>query len=81
MPNRPSETARPMFRSASGILLHVGQDLAPDRFFTTRHLTGMPLKRVPQLSPCPSCGKPMLTISTSEIYECKGCRLFVTEAR
>ncbi len=81
MPNRPSETAAAMLRSLPGTLLDPGKDFAPDRFFTNRALTSMNLKRVPQLRPCPSCGGPMLKISTSEIHECKGCRLFVTEPR
>jgi DNA-directed RNA polymerase subunit RPC12/RpoP len=29
---------------------------------------------------CPSCGKQMRPIRASEIYECKECRVFVTEA-
>jgi ribosomal protein L37AE/L43A len=29
---------------------------------------------------CPSCGKPMQALHEFEIYECKKCRVFVTEA-
>jgi hypothetical protein len=36
-------------------------------------------KHVTQFRPCPSCGKYMRTISKSDVYECKECRVFVTE--
>jgi hypothetical protein len=36
-------------------------------------------KQVIQFRPCPSCGKHMQTISKSDVYECKECRVFVTE--
>jgi hypothetical protein len=58
---------------------HAGKRLAADLLFTSGPLTGQHLKRVLQFKPCPSCGKPMATISSSQIYECKGCRVFVTE--
>jgi len=60
---------------------HASELLSPDLFVTSGHLTSMHLKRVPQLRPCPSCGKHMAKVSTSEIYECKTCRVFVTEPR
>jgi hypothetical protein len=62
-------------------LRHAGRELAPDLYLTSGRLTGMHLKRVPQLQSCPSCGNPMAKISSSEIHECKGCRVFVTEPR
>jgi len=47
--------------------------------FETGHLTGINPKHVTQFRPCPSCGKHMRTISKSNVYECKECRVFVTE--
>jgi len=36
-------------------------------------------KHVCPLRSCPSCGRPMRPWSETEIYECKACRVFVTE--
>jgi hypothetical protein len=47
--------------------------------FETGHLTSMNPKHVPQFRLCPSCGRNMRAIHESEIYECKPCRVFVTE--
>jgi hypothetical protein len=79
MPNRPAEVAAPMFRSMPRTVLDLGKDPTRSHFFTSGRLTGVQLQRVPELRSCPSCGRPMAKISTSEIYECKGCRVFVTE--
>jgi len=45
-----------------------GEWSAPGQLFTSGHSTGMPLNGVPQLRPCPSCGRSMMKISTSEVY-------------
>jgi len=37
-------------------------------------------QRITHFKLCPSCGKQMRPIRASEIYECKECRVFVTEA-
>ena len=78
MPSRPL-AAWPMFRLVPGSIAFAGEELGPDRFFTADRLINMHLKGVPQFRLCPSCGKRMTKVSTSEIYECKGCRVFVTD--
>jgi tRNA(Ile2) C34 agmatinyltransferase TiaS len=70
-----------MFGLVRGTAVRGGVQLAPDPFVTPDHLMNMHLKRIPELKLCPSCGRHMTRLSASEIYECKGCRLFVTEAR
>ncbi len=47
--------------------------------FATSHVTRTKSTRVPQFILCPSCGRRLRMISKSDIYECKECRVFVTE--
>jgi ribosomal protein L37AE/L43A len=49
------------------------------RPFETSRLTSLNAKSLSQLRSCPSCGRPMRARSEAEIYECKACRVFVTE--
>jgi predicted RNA-binding Zn-ribbon protein involved in translation (DUF1610 family) len=48
------------------------------RPFETARLPGP--ERVSRFRLCPSCGKHMRALSESEIYECKACRVFATDA-
>jgi len=48
--------------------------------FQSGHLVDVNRKRVTQFNLCPSCGRSMQAISKSEIYECKECRVFVTQS-
>jgi len=60
-------------------LSHFGGELPGGLSFETGPLTNTNPKRVTPFRLCPSCGRRMLAISKSEIYECKECRVFATE--
>jgi hypothetical protein len=66
MPSRSSAAAMAMLPSVAATLPQVGEQL-PNNF------------GLAQFRSCPSCGGRMLAISKSEIYECKECRVFVTQ--
>jgi len=50
------------------------------RPFETARLPSLNPQRVSQFRLCPACGKHMRALSESEIYECKACRVFATDA-
>jgi hypothetical protein len=70
MPSRSSAAAMAMLPSVAATLPQVGEQLPDNLVFKTY---------VAQFRSCPSCGRPMQAISKSDVYECKECRVFVTE--
>jgi predicted RNA-binding Zn-ribbon protein involved in translation (DUF1610 family) len=77
MPNRVSAESFP----AVPVMLavpHLSAKLAAGPNFETGHLINTK-SSITQFRLCPSCGRRMRAISKSEIYECKECRVFVTE--
>jgi 4-hydroxy-3-methylbut-2-en-1-yl diphosphate synthase IspG/GcpE len=72
MPNRSSAAAMAMLPSVAATLPQVGEQLPNNLVIKTY---------VAQFRSCPSCGRYMRAIPTSEIYECTECRVFVTEPR
>jgi hypothetical protein len=55
-------------------LIHLDAQLGAGLRFATGHATSINSKRVPQFILCPS-----RAICQSGIYECRECRVFVTE--
>jgi tRNA(Ile2) C34 agmatinyltransferase TiaS len=78
MLNRARATSFPMV-PVMVALPDLGRQLVARLNVETGHLTNTNPNRATQFRFCPSCGRRMLAISKSEIYECKECRVFVTE--
>jgi tRNA(Ile2) C34 agmatinyltransferase TiaS len=78
MPCRAWAASFPML-PAMVALLHRDEQRSAGLNFQSGHLVDVNRKRVTQFNLCPSCGRYMQAISKSEIYECKECRVFVTQ--
>ena len=78
MPCRAWAASFPMV-PAKVALLRLDEQRSADLNFQSGHFVDLNRKCVTQFTPCPSCGRYMQAISKSEIYECKECRVFVTQ--
>jgi tRNA(Ile2) C34 agmatinyltransferase TiaS len=77
MPSKAWAASAPMV-PAMVALPHLDAQLAAGLNFEAGNSTSMN-PQVTRFTLCPSCGRHMRTFSKSEIYECKECRVFVTE--
>jgi tRNA(Ile2) C34 agmatinyltransferase TiaS len=60
-------------------LPHAREPLANGLFFESGHLASIAPKRVTQFTLCPSCGSCMGAVPNSDVFECKECRVLVTQ--
>jgi tRNA(Ile2) C34 agmatinyltransferase TiaS len=77
MPSKAWAASAPMV-PAMVALPHLDAQLAAGLNFEAGNSTSMN-PQVTRFTLCPSCGRHMRTFSKSEIYDCKECRVFVTE--